>query len=210
MDMNKSMELNDTIWQHVLYRLRMWKDAGYRIGGREAFLNAVAIIYWHLTIRHGENFSISSPKELAEALTGRGIAVETLNEGEAYSFMLGGVSFLLQANEYFGREATLSGAGWPVNRCICNMIHMKPEDYAEFVTEFVKLFPEVGKKAEELASQANREALETVGKDLPERDPDQEEPDPLLDSWVIEENFRWGPGKERLLVGIAPWPLRIT
>ena len=57
--MNKSMELNDTIWQHVLYRLRMWKDAGYRIGGREAFLNAVAIIYWHLTIRHGENFSIS-------------------------------------------------------------------------------------------------------------------------------------------------------
>lgn len=206
----KSMELNETMWEHVLYRFRMWKKAEYSIGKREAFMNALAVIYWHLTIRHSKRFCISSPRELAEALLKRGIPVETLEDEEAYLFSVDDVSFSLQINEYYGGDATLSGVGWPENRCICNMIHMEPDDYADFVQEFAKLFPLVEEKAKALALQANSEAEKAFGHILPERVINPEDPDPLLDSWVIEENFRWGPNKERLLVGIAPEPLLIV
>lgn len=204
------MTLNEVMWKHVQYRFRMWSGCGLLIGKREAFMNALAVIYWHLTIRYGEDFRCSSPEELAKALKAGGIPVETVRKGVAYRFTLDGVPFSLQPNEYFGGEATLSGVGWPENRCICNMIHMTPEAYVEFIQKFAKLFPEVEKKAGKLADAVNAETVAFMGDSASERVLELEHPDPVLDTWVIEENFRWGEKGQRLLVGIEKQPLVIT
>lgn len=201
------MQLNDTMWKHVRHRFRMWSREGLLIGDGDAFLNALAVVFWHLSVRHCRKDEFPSPGELAAALTQSGVPVTVTAEDEAYEFELDGVRCCLQVNEYFGLDATLCGVGFPENRCVCNMVHMAPERFADFMQEFRKLFPEIRRKALDIAREINA-ITRKFFPDAVQRAVDPDLPHPVIDEWVIEENFTWKDGK-RYLVGIDANPLEL-